>query len=292
MTRFATQPHWRQRRTAIGKKGFLEAEFLLESEVIVTSTVKQPPLSPASPTSVASLPIDLIVPEMKPLPGAWQVVGKGGRPVKNTNMYDDPAKVKPAKKKRKRARKATCDHDGDAPLATFDEASTSSASIERRASRREKEATAGKEERYWARHRSLKEEKMIAHNILVSYLAAAGALADEPKAAEESGVPPPATKRRASEGKSRREKIRRKARLEARASRCLMLEDEDQEEPSETPPLPRSHAKGAASNGKGGLPAEGPKLADSPLGKSAELLERKVRAQSAKGRKDKVCNVM
>ena len=89
----------RIRTAAIGKKGSLEAAMLTESELVVDTKTNQRNVDgiSGSPISVAST-FDLnAVPGMKslpgafesikPLPGAWIVVGKGGRPLKDAAMY-------------------------------------------------------------------------------------------------------------------------------------------------------------------------------------------------------------
>lgn len=244
MPKNAQQPHWRQRRVAIGKKSFFEAEILMDSEVIVTSEPKllQPP---ASPTSVASI-FEAEFPEIQPLPGAWQVVGKGGRPLKSSYMYDEPVE-KPAKKKRNRTRKPATTQDEEYWLPEPEDASSSSSAAERRAARREKAATSGKEARFWARYREAKGERMIVHEALLAALSSESYPADEDAAEDGGGTPQPLA-RRANKGTSRSEKMRRKARLASQAARCYSLEDEVEERaPSDTPkiapPRPRGREK-------------------------------------------------
>ena len=76
----AVQPQWRSRRDAIGKKGAVDYELLMESEVDFTIAGKERNTVTNSPTSIDSTHLEF-APEMKPLPGAWVTVGKGGRPV-------------------------------------------------------------------------------------------------------------------------------------------------------------------------------------------------------------------
>ena len=89
----------RMRAAAIGKKSGLESAMLMESEIVVSTKVKQRNADdiPASPISIAStfdlnaMPAMKALPGaleiIKPLPGAWMVVGKGGRPRKDSVMY-------------------------------------------------------------------------------------------------------------------------------------------------------------------------------------------------------------
>ena len=66
----------------------------------------------ASPVSIASA-FNELQPEIQSLvlPGAWTVVGKGGKPLKNSKTYDPP------KKRKKKTKKARTIKRGDEPLA-------------------------------------------------------------------------------------------------------------------------------------------------------------------------------
>jgi len=218
-------------------------------------------------------------------------------------MYDEPAKENPAKKKTKRRRKAAGSVDDDEPLVAFAEASCSSSHMMRRAARREKKATDGKEQRFWARRRLGKEEQMIAHYELLSIMTTTGALADQVKdGASDQSSKPLQTKRRASEGKIRRERVRRKARLESQTSRCYSLEDdrelEDRElydTPCSETPQTCSQAKCDTSDGKGRQTAADPFNLALPFSQIDEHLAPTVHALSAKQarrNKDKACSVM
>lgn len=231
---------WRSRRAAIGKKGELDFELLMESELAVVemkpskprrnqSTSPVPVEStqpPSSPTSIFSANLIADVPEMKPLPGVWVTVGKGGRPTKSI-MYDDPMKAATKRKKRVRARKAPEDDEDQYP--PLQECSLEPS---RRSQRQLKEVMRAKEAKQWSRYRHAKELKIVAHEHLLAALAEGGMLVDlsddSPAtlaAAKQSKV----LKVRNDKGSSAVAKARRKARNASAAARCFAVVDPDEE---------------------------------------------------------------
>lgn len=206
----------------------------LDEEVITFGTVTKahPPGSPVSVASALSAsPISVAstfetMPEIKPivLPGAWVTVGKGGKPLKNTKMYDDPTKAS-KKKKRRRVRKqqpADTEPADLALLVALEGAPSTSKSVERheRAStRREKMLARADDAKHWARYRKAKDAKAVAHDALVAALGygpdGPDDLADDEIGEnDEPAVPKPRSPRKLVE------KVRRRARRDAAAARC------------------------------------------------------------------------
>lgn len=236
MPKYAVQPSWRSRRAAIGKKGELDYELLMDSELTIIKPGKQrvgeatSPTSVASsfssPTTVATSNFDM-VPEMKPLPGAWVTVGKGGRPVKESLMYHEPAKTQvKSKKKRVRARKDRKSEDAplDDYLASLEEAPSTSKCLQaigRSTEQRQKELDRLKESKHWKEYRQAKQLKALARDHLIVALVDGGLLDD---VSEGTVVAPEPPKRRNDKGSSHGAKCRRKARLAAAAARCYSVE--------------------------------------------------------------------
>lgn len=238
MPKHAVQPSWRSRRAAIGKKGELDYELLMDSE-LTTISIKPgkqrvgeatSPTSVASsfssPTTVATSNFDM-VPEMKPLPGAWVTVGKGGRPVKESLMYHEPAKTQvKSKKKRVRARKDRKSEETplDDYLASLEEAPSTSKCLQaigRSTEQRQKELDRLKESKHWKEYRQAKQLKALARDHLIVALVDGGLLDD---VSEGTVVAPEPPKRRNDKGSSHGAKCRRKARLAAAAARCYSVE--------------------------------------------------------------------
>jgi len=230
---------WRSRRAAIGKKGELDFELLMESEFATIEMKPSKPRSnqatspitvestqvPSSPTSIFSANLIADVPEMKPLPGVWVTVGKGGRPMKSI-MYEDPKKVAP-KKKRVRARKSPEEDEDQYPPVQ-------ECSIEpsRRSQRQLREVMRAKEAKLWGRYRQAKELKVVSHQHLLAALADGGMLVDSSDdifvalaTAKQSKV----LKVRNEKGNSLAAKARRKARNASSAARCYSVFDPDED---------------------------------------------------------------
>jgi len=231
---------WRSRRAAIGKKSEMDFELLMESELAVVEMKPSKPRRsqttspitvgstqpPSSPTSIFSANLIADVPEMKPLPGVWVTVGKGGRPTKSI-MYEDPTMAAPKRKKRVRARKAPEDDEDEYPPVP-------ECSLEptRRSQQQLKEVMRAKEVKQWSRYRHTKELKIVAHEHLLAALAEGGMLVDlsddrsETLAvAKQSKV----LKVRNDKGSSLAAKARRKARNASAAARCFAVVDPDEE---------------------------------------------------------------
>jgi len=216
-TRYAQQPQWRQRRQAIEKKGFVEAEMLMESEL--SMPVKSAIPAPASPMSIASL-FDV---EIKPIvmPGAWTVVGKGGKAIKPENKMYDPPKCAKKKKNRTRTRKAGFDQD--ARLEVLASSSTSCAQKLQDFCAHDDKAMRGRDAKGWKRYREAKKLQALARGLLIEALAVDDD-ADEPRA----DAAPALLKKRSNKSDSKTAKARRKARFAARDARCYSLETEDE----------------------------------------------------------------
>jgi len=198
---------WRQYRENLARKGGFDAQLVFESEVMVNTLSKENDFISSSPVSIASS----LLPEMQPLnlPGAWTVVGKGGRPLKNEpKMYDEPVK----KKKKKKARRLV---DSELEPTVEEEPSTSKCleMIERSETQRMKAITRSHDKKYWVRYQQAKQLKREAVEALIAVLESESTDGDD-------------ASDRAANGKKLRhmtlqkEKIRRTARREAAAARC------------------------------------------------------------------------
>lgn len=236
MPKYALPMQWRNRRAAIGKKGELESEMLMDSELVITAKTKERTVNAvvASPTTIASTFDFNAMPEMQPLPdsleaamtprpGAWMVVGKGGRTLKDAVMYDDPM-PRVHKKKRNRVRKAPSDDDSSLLANLVEEPSTSTCEqmMHRSMTRRAKQLGKKMDAKHWAQYRQEKELKVLARDTLIYVLAQGGML--EEVTDEELSAPEPLKKRH--DTRSRRgAKVRREKRLASAASRCYSAEE-------------------------------------------------------------------
>jgi len=229
----------RQRLNALGRKGAYESAFLFDDEAVdyVTAQplkLKDQPEStttPSSPVSVASFldapgapdaPIEI---KSLTLPGAWVVVGKGGKPVKNEKMYDEPVLKSKGKKKKKKARKAV---EPEPLLVALEDAGSSSKclrELERSTSRRHKEMARAKDVKYWAAYQHAKQLRRGALDELVAALS----LDDgEGEAAPLENLPATRdTTRRDHKANSSKDKARRRARAAAAAVRCEIWQDDE-----------------------------------------------------------------
>ena len=219
--------NWRQRRFATNRKGAFETDMLFEDEdgfnmapKPLTSKNAMPNLSsqPDSPVSVASA---LNVPvEVKPLmlPGSWVVVGKGGKPLKNDKMYDEP--VSASKKKKKKKSRARTIAESELLVVTLEEAASSSKclqAVERSTTRRNKLVARSQDAKHWAGYHRAKQLKRDALDELVAALS----LVDD--AGDEATPPAPPAPKATKDHKanSSKDKARRRARSEAAAARCF-----------------------------------------------------------------------
>jgi len=271
MPKYAVQPQWRQRRAAIGKKNAFEVEMLDESELVVDTyqPVKPTVNLPSSPISVAASALDLSgMPEMVLLPGAWTVVGKGGRPMK-AKMYDEPEQKAAKKKKKKKKRPHTSpdeDPDEDSSLADIAEAPSSSKCVHRldcMMQQRYKEVAKGKNVTYWVNYQRVKHLKAVARDALLAEFASNGMLVDE---TEEEALAkicaPDHLTRRNNKADSHGEKIRRQRRKASAAARCFSHEASGDEMPTEqscdkpTPPVSEGAKAPVASKMPGKMPKE------------------------------------
>jgi hypothetical protein len=230
MPKYAVQPQWRSRRAAIGKKCEVDYALLMESELDFSA--KKSVEVPTSPISITAFDFPS-VPEMKPLPGAWVTIGKGGRPVKESLMYDEPAKLwGKKKKKRARARKATTseyDPVVEVLMALEDMPSSSKCvhALDRSTMLREKAVLKGKEIKFWRSFNEAKMLKVLARDSLIAALADDGMLGESEAGVEEHRKPKP-LKTRHDKGSSRSARMRRKARFAAAAERCYSVEMEEE----------------------------------------------------------------
>ena len=221
MPKNATMPQWRTRREAISKKFDIDGELHLENETIIIGK-KQPeeiqqPVS--SPTSIFQLP-DLI-PEMQPivLPGSWLVVGKGGKPILPTKMYEEPIVAKKKKKKKSRTRKAEATQESIWALEESPSSSKCLQSLHTATAHHEKLAMRGQTVKYWKRYRDQRRMKIHARDVLL-----ASALFREPTDDTEPDTELP-IKTRDNKKDGTRDKARRRAR-DAKASHHFWLDDQ------------------------------------------------------------------
>jgi len=263
----AVQPQWRSRRDAIGKKGAVDYELLMESEVDFTIAGKERNTVTNSPTSIDSTHLEF-APEMKPLPGAWVTVGKGGRPVSlmyksatvlstlnpraaeflpayyaiedssnEANHVDEILRmmhhlVSVNDSEQLMLAKQFADADPIDDLETeIEEEASSSPCLQaqgRSTRQREKALARAKDAKYWRKYQQAKHLKVVARDTLIAALAEA--CAEEDEGADEIRRPS-ALPRRNDKGSSHGAKARRKARFASAAARCYMEEDEDEMPP-------------------------------------------------------------
>jgi len=162
-TNYRHPPQHRRYRNNILRKGALETALLWESEDMPDITDKQPPpvSSPVSVQDVFSLP-----PEMKPLilPGAWNVVGKKGKPLKGAMYLEPDLPEKKKKKKKKRKRKTKVEVAAE-PLADLEEEASTSKSLhmsDLAQAKASKEVSRARAAKYWARYQDRKEAQKVA----------------------------------------------------------------------------------------------------------------------------------
>jgi len=263
----AVQPQWRSRREAIGKKGAVDYELLMESEVDFTISGKEPNTVTNSPTSIESTHAEL-APEMKPLPGAWVTVGKGGRPVSLmyrsatvlSTLNPSAAEFLPAyyviedssnEAKHvdeilrmmqhlvsvndseqlmlaKQFADADAIHDLEEEIEEDASSSRCLQALGRSTRQREKVLAQAKDAKYWRKYQQTKHLKVVALDTLIATLAEEDEGANEMETRKPSALP-----RRNDKGSSHGAKARRKARFASAAARCYMEEDAD-----EMPPVP------------------------------------------------------
>jgi len=235
----------------------------------------------ASPTTVAStfdlnmMPVILPLPgaleAIKPLPGAWVVVGKGGRPLfKDGMMYDAPSpkqKKKEQKKKNRPLKIPDSDNESTvfADLAEAPSTSTCERTLRRSTTRHQKEVSKQKELKYWAAYRQEKATKILARDMLIYVLANEGMLGDETDERVLKMVAPESLPRRHDKGSSRGAKLRRQARFAAAAARCYSAEetewsetlaDIDKREPSKANATAAAQGSSSGSSERWSLDAD------------------------------------
>lgn len=221
MPALANQRLLRQRQFAMGKNAFIESEFLMEAEPIVIPSKQKIEPGNQSPISIAS---DIFLPEIKPitLPGAWTVVGKGGRPVKNAKMYDEPKK----KKKRSRTRKPKDDENATL-FATLEEMPSSSHclyTLHRAEVRTEKSSVRGRQLKVWKRSKEVKALRGMARDTLLLNMVDAGLLNPD-----DAPASPPQLPSHRHMGSSA-EKKRRGVRQARQAAKCFSVDEWDVED--------------------------------------------------------------
>jgi len=227
-----SQPHYRQRRQAINRKLCHESEMLMEAEPFeVIAPVGKPPVPEiGSPISIASS-FEERLPEIQPivLPGAWVVVGAKGKPIRREKMYDEPKKKKPR-------RKRTPKPSREVELIDLEEGPSAYNCLRAynslKAPAHEKEANRSLTAKHWARYRQQKQGKERAHAILLAALNDQGLL--DGVGAFECTAPAP-LKAKNHDGNTRRERVRRAARLAAAHERCYWPEADDEWLPIEAP---------------------------------------------------------
>jgi hypothetical protein len=267
---------WRSRRAAIGKKGAVDYEMLMDSEVDWTIPSKKANDVTSSPTSIASSHLEFaFVPEMKPLPGSWVTVGKGGRPVSNddsvflstlnpnaTEFVPTFYPIEDASQEAKhvddimRIMHHLCSVNDSEQLMLakhFAEANYTVDALEEqmslskvaskclqvpagRSSKREKVRAQAKEAKYWRKYQQVKQLKVFARDTLIATLADDGLLDEIEEVADEISRPEP-LKPRNEKGGSRGAKARRKARFASAAARCYPVNGTG-DIADEMPPVP------------------------------------------------------
>lgn len=240
---YATQPAWRFRRIAISKKQWFDSNLLMD-DAEPFETKHQ--AAAQSPNLIAvSFDALLMEPEMKPivLPGAWTVVGKGGKPVKNVKMYDDPQHPKKKKNKKKtRADDEEVNEEAERLMNIAEEPSSSKcvAKHARLVLQHEKVAQSGLDARRWKSYRANKEVKKFMSDELIRCMLhleptdGESEVADGDATAQTAsrGPLPKAMTQRGCKADSRAAKARRRARLDARDAKCFSLEQEVGEDPA------------------------------------------------------------
>lgn len=240
-TRYTTQPRWRQRRQAINRKGW-DPELVFDAD---EEGIAAKPVEPQdSPTTVASVfPYHEMMPELKPmmLPGSWMVVGKKGRIIRPSIMYDEPCenskqkKLKAKQKKRRAARRSREVEDEEVAFVDIVEEAQSTSKCrmlhEHAIQQHAKQASHGLSIKRWAHYRREKELKILARDALVITLVTEDACNDEPDT-EKALAPLRATtamRARDNKANTRRAKARRKARMASAASRCYWPDNQDEQ---------------------------------------------------------------
>lgn len=258
---------YRQRNIAISRKAAYETAFLFAEDEepekmspqpeLTVETIKHRSSQPSSPISVASA-FDMPG-EIKPLvlPDSWVVVGKGGKPMKNDKMYNEPTTTSmldsvTKKKKKRRARSSKADALDAQPLdVTLEEVASSSKclrELSQSTSRREKQRARAQDTKRWSRYRHDKLLQRAALDELVAALSLATA-----EEVEEEGAPAqPLRTKKDNKANRPKDKARRRARSAAAAARCALWDDDEhvggvapqleREVPLETRPVRSRHA--------------------------------------------------
>jgi hypothetical protein len=220
-------PYWRKRREAIGRKGEYEAELLRDSEVLTPVDEPVKPMSNmSSPTSVA-FSFDI---EIQPLvmPGAWSVVGKGGKTLRNTKTYDEPERDTLANKKKKkhRTRKPKPEEEPLSKMTLEDLPSSSKCLIALNlgTSQKAKQMHRAKEAKSWVKYQQNKQLKREALEQLI-----AGNELFEGLCGNETVMRPKVQRKPPMDNKanSSKDKARRHARSAAAAARCYTHDEEE-----------------------------------------------------------------
>lgn len=217
-------------RQAIRRKGALESDLVFESEAFPVVTTKAPPVVSPSLSPVSIVAAHYLPPEIQPLtlPGAWTVVGKGGKALKG-KMYDEPKKK--SKKSKKKARKG---RETD-PMAALAEEPSSSQCFDkcaRSAAQRDKEVTRAREAKQWARYRTEKASKLEAHAALLVVLA------DDDQLNDDLDISPLKQRKDykaiySNKANSKKEKTRRANRFASAAARCYSPDENEVDAPVE-----------------------------------------------------------
>lgn len=280
----------RRHRENLRRKGAIDAQLVFESEIGVPLKHKeQMPEPPSSPDMIFAQHDILPQPEVMLLPGAWTVVGKNGRPLKQheLKMYDEPKRRKSKKKNKKKSRKEVDEEDN--PLLDLDEAPSTSKCVqmlERSVAQRAKDVSQGLDKKYWVRYQRSKrvtarKNALFAAAVEKISMAAAAAAADDDDSDGDNGsdwmmhdplLSPPRNFNKLAQKK------RRAARLGSAAARCYSPDDEAEwlavaveAEPLASPSSPSSRAK---------------KIAHAPRAKVAKPRKETVKASTATERDD------
>lgn len=223
---------WRRRHLALDRKGQFETEMLNSDDDDLSESAdlpakmdknaKAPPLS--SPNSVASafdIPLEM---QSITLPGAWTTVGKGGKPLKNAKMYDEPVSSKPltskpvtCKNSKKKSKKKMPD-EMEAELEQLASSSKCFLTLDRSATQHNKVVARSQEAKRWAKYNHGKQLKREA---LEELLAAMSSPDDD------SVHVAPVKPAKDNKANSIKDKARRRARSAATAMRCFPYEFEE-----------------------------------------------------------------
>lgn len=221
------EAQWRRRKQHIVKKGEIESQLLMDSEIVPLANGKAKVEStPSSPTSIASFFAELPL-EMKPiiLPGAWVVVGKRGKAVKpDMKMYEDPKKKRRQRKRPKKVEQT--DAERFMELEETQLAAGCSRNHDKIMLKHDKDVTHGRQLKHWKRYQKEKMVRRLTHEALMATLFDEDeALGDEGMTSKEKDRHTPKCLR-SFDTKDEVQRVRRASRQASAAAKCYEHEDD------------------------------------------------------------------